>query len=442
MVFSRRAERPQESGSRRTRTQGRFRPRAERLFDDEQKASLGNRAQGGQKTVGIVKSKRIPTGRVYRRSYIDRHGQRRHTDTYYVKYYLDGKPIVVATQTEDYDEAVAILRDKMAGVARVQSYSDRPERVRMNQLFDLVIDVGRMKGNASQDDVELIIKNRLRPRFGNMLAQQVTNQEIRNYVKERLAERKGTAETQVVRNFANATINKELSYIRRAFRLGASETPPLVVHVPRFEMLDTSNNVREGTLSHEDYRKVRDLLNPHGRIALVLAYHTGARAGELRWIQIDRIDFRANRINLPGFTTKNGKPRYLPIFGDMAVEIEVAISKGSPGCPFLIQCDGHQVSKSGWKKNWATACTTTGVPNALFHDLRRTALTNMIEAGFSEKEAMEISGHKTRYVFDRYHIVSARRLKEMASKLDTFIKAKDAALVAEDAAPKQKRAVN
>lgn len=119
----------------------------------------------------------------------------------------------------------------------------------------------------------------------------------------------------------------------------------------------------------------------------------------------------------------------------------MAISKGSPDCPFLIQCDGRQVSESGWKKNWATACEAAGVPNALFHDLRRTALTNMIEAGFSEKEAMEISGHKTRHVFDRYHIVSDRRLKEMASKLDTFIKAKHAASDA-NAASDQKGTIN
>jgi hypothetical protein len=33
---------------------------------------------------------------------------------------------------------------------------------------------------------------------------------------------------------------------------------------------------------------------------------------------------------------------------------------------------------------------------------------------------MEISGHETRYVFDRYHIVSDRRLKEMATKLEAF----------------------
>jgi integrase len=107
----------------------------------------------------------------------------------------------------------------------------------------------------------------------------------------------------------------------------------------------------------------------------------------------------------------------------MAAEIQMAIDAGKPGCQLLIQRDGKPVED--WEKAWASACEAAGVKGTLFHDLRRTALTNMIEAGLSEKEAMEISGHRTRSVFDRYHIVSERRMKEMASKLDAHLKSKE-----------------
>jgi hypothetical protein len=48
-------------------------------------------------------------------------------------------------------------------------------------------------------------------------------------------------------------------------------------------------------------------------------------------------------------------------------------------------------------------------------------------AGRKCSEAMEISGHKTGAVFDRYHIVSERRLREMGAKLGAHLAAKETA---------------
>jgi integrase len=116
------------------------------------------------------------------------------------------------------------------------------------------------------------------------------------------------------------------------------------------------------------------------------------------------VDLRTGIIRLRSAVSKNGRPRELPLAGELRAILDHAHERRRPECRAVFHQDGKPIG--AFRKTWASACKAAGLGKVLIHDLRRSAARNFVRAGTPEKIAMSISGHKTRSVFDRYNIVS------------------------------------
>jgi integrase len=262
----------------------------------------------------------------------------------------------------------------------------------------------------------------LRAAFGEARAVDVTEAWIERYKAERLARkiRHGTG----ARTVAPATINRELTVLKRAFRLALKQKR--LSTAPTLELL-VEAPPRQGFLESADFERVARSLPADLADFARFGYLSGWRKGEIRRLTWPDVDRAAGRIALRREHSKNGEPRLLPLVGDLADLIErrwTAREYQTPdGTTTLSPCVFHRAGRSvgDFRRAWTRACAAAGVAGTLFHDLRRSAVRNMDRAGVSQSVAMALSGHKTASVYRRYRIVDEDDLRQGLAQMQASL---------------------
>jgi integrase len=317
---------------------------------------------------------------------------------------VEGRHVCESSGTRDRAKARERLQQRIGQIAEGTFVGNRPDRVTYDEISKDFLNDYEINAKKSYKDAERSAKA-LEQYFQGRKAQSITTADIADYISKRKSKK-----------LKNSSINRELSALRRMFNLALQSGK--IIRKPHVPLL-AENNVRKGFFEWEDFESVRAKLAQHLKAPMMFAYLTGWRVrSEILTLRWTNVDFRAGTIRLEPGTTKNkaGRLFYMNPLMKTLLEEELKRTK-------LLQRKFGRIvplvfsNKKGkpivnYYKAWREACSDAGLLGKIPHDFRRTAVRNMVKAGIPERVAMQLSGHKTRSVFDRYHIVSDGDLKE------------------------------
>jgi integrase len=276
----------------------------------------------------------------------------------------------------------------------IKEPTSKQKNVTVSALLDRLEQHYRSDGKLSPQNLSALAV--ARRAFGAKLSDSLTKQDLDRYIEKRIDQ-----------GAKNATINRILEKVARAYRLAKLE-PPEIQH------LSEKNNVRRGFFERAEFDAVASHLPPDVADFAYFGYLSAWRKSEissLRWADVEA-DVEGDIIHLRAEDSKNGEGRSIPVAGELLALLErrrkARIVETPPGerlAEWIFHRDGRRIVE--FRKAWKTACKRAGC-SKLFHDLRRTAVRDLIRSGVPQSVAMDISGHKTISMFKRYNITDKR----------------------------------
>jgi integrase len=296
---------------------------------------------------------------------------------FWIAYYHRGRQIresvlkVTGKNTQRAAETLLRERTRDAGTARF--VGPVAERVAFDDLASLYLTDYRLNRRRSLRDAERNIRT-LGTVFGLDRALDITAERIQLYTERRLADR-----------VQPATVNRELAALRRVFRLAVKQGK--LPSRPTIELLSERDNVREGFMEPAEFEAVCAELPDYLVPAARFAYLSGWRKGEvstLEWrdVTLDRCGdaIVGGTIRLRSARSKNSRPRVLPLVGDLLDVIATAAATRRLDCPLVFHREGRPIGD--FRKAWRRACAAAGVESRRFHDMRRSAVRNLVRRVF------------------------------------------------------------
>src|SRR5262245_9876272 len=294
--------------------------------------------------------------------------------TFWIAYHHRGAEIreSVPKVTGKNTQAAAqkLLTERLRTAGTPTFIGPAEERVTYDDLAARYLNDYRLNGHRSLRDARRNVAQLART-CGTLRALDITADRIAQYAAGRLAEGKQPA-----------TVNRELATLRRMFTLAVRDR--LLSHRPHIALL-AEDNAREGFLEPADFAALRAHLPAWLAPAIDFLYLTGWRRSEMATLTWADVDLRASVIRLRAAHSKNKRSRAVILRGTLREILEAQAQQRTLDCPLVFH--RHGLPLGDFRKPWRAACAAAGLGGLLVHDLRRSAVRNMIRAGVPERIA-------------------------------------------------------
>jgi hypothetical protein len=352
-------------------------------------------------------------GRVFQPMYKDKHGNWQRAATWWIAYYHKGREEREPSGSKRKNDAVRLLRDRLAAATRGTLLTGQAQRLRFSDLVEKLYLDYRRNGRRSLDRVERAVSH-LDRYFGEYRASEITDETIDRYIDQRLEQQR----------VAKASVNYELAMLKRMFRL-SRKLLPVRPHFPSLHL----NNVRTGFFEESEFRAFLQHFGQDLEPVMEFAYLTGWRIKSevlpLKWGL--NVDFGAGEVRLEPGTTKNDEGRVFPFsvlpelaetLGRQRRRTEVCERDTGQIIPWVFHRNGHRIKD--FRGAWEKAIRKESLAGKIPHDFRRTAVRNLERAGVPRSVAMKLVGHRTESIYRRYAIVAKQDLVDGLKRLADY----------------------
>lgn len=213
----------------------------------------------------------------------------------------------------------------------------------------------------------------------------------------------------------NRVVSLLSTILKKAVRWGWIERNPMVGYEKQPERRRTR------ILSDEEWFRILPAADPSVRLLLRLARFTALRKDDicrLRWSSV-----RDGRLEV--HTRKTEAPVSFQVAGEL--EAILAEARGSvtpfPSRPLFLTTTGRAFSSRNLDNYWWAACEAAHVEGVVFHDIRRTRLTELREK-YGLELAQRTAAHADPRTTERYYVPEAVRVDWPEAEIRGWIKGK------------------